>query len=114
MPSPYLDREADRLAYLLHRLKYPDAPPLLLTDWPEDLQLISFATDLRRLLPKSTVAAIIADLERRLAYYRQHGSMPRHCAHCMSTLSDGRAHFCSPACQAAFYGNLIETAQPRA
>lgn len=114
MPSPYLDREADRLAYLLHRLKYPDAPPLLLTDWPEDLQLISFATDLRRLLPKSTVVAIVADIERRLAYCRNHGTMPRQCAQCMSTLDDGRAHFCGPSCQTAFYGSLVETVQPRA
>src|SRR5579859_4767579 len=114
MPAAYLGREADRLAYLLHRLKYPEAPPLLLTDWPEDLQLISFATDLRRLLPRSSVSAIVADLERQLAFYREHGSMPRCCAHCHSTLAVLRAHFCGPACQTAFYGNGVEPARPRA
>ncbi len=114
MPAAYLGREADRLAYLLHRLKYPDAPPLLLTDWPEDLQLISFANDLRRLLPKSTVAAIVADLERQIAFYCEHGTMPRFCAHCQSELTDLRAHFCGPACQTAFYGHVVEAAQPRA
>src|SRR5436305_8443337 len=108
MPVSSPSREADRLAYLLHRLKYPAAPPLLLTDRPEDLELVSVASDLRRVLPRSSVAAVIADLERQLAFYREHGTLPRRCAQCQQLVSEGGEHFCSAACRTAYYRQVTE------
>ncbi|HZQ35697.1 MAG TPA: hypothetical protein VFD32_07180 [Dehalococcoidia bacterium] len=112
MPASALSREAERLAYLLHRLKYPDAPPLLLTDSPEDLELVSVARDLRRVLPKIIVADVIADLESLLAYFDEHGTLPRRCAHCQQGVAESGAHFCSAACRTAYYRSAAEPALP--
>ncbi len=102
MPDPYAGRDTDRLAYFLHHLKHPQAPPLLLANWPEDEQLAGFARELHARLSAPVLAGMIADMERMLAIYRERGAQ-LHCLHCRCALPAPRMRFCDAACEAAFY-----------
>src|SRR5579859_931563 len=101
MPDSYAGRDTDGLAYLLHRLKHPQAPPLLLADWPEDERLAGFARELQARLSAPMLAAVIAELERMLAIYRERGAQVR-CLHSRAALPAPRVRFCDAACEAAF------------
>ena len=103
MLIPNYGADLPRLTFLLHRLRYPDAPPLLLTDTPADLRLVAFAADIHRLLPKSCVSMVLADLQAHLIGYGERGSLSRSCAHCHGPLADRCEYFCGAPCRNAFY-----------
>jgi len=102
MSDPYAGRDTDRLAYFLHHLKHPQAPPLLLTHWPEDERLAGLAHDLSARLSMTVLAGVIADMERMLAIYRERGA-ELHCLYCHTALPAPRLRFCDAACEAALY-----------
>lgn len=102
MSDPYAGRDTDRLAYFLHHLKHPQAPPLLLPHWPEDERLAGMARDLGARLSAPVLAGVIADIERMLTIYRERG-VQLHCLYCHATLAAPRLRFCDAACEAALY-----------
>ena len=104
MSDPYAGRDTDRLAYFLHHLKHPQAPPLRLAGWPHDEQLAGFARDLNARLSAPVLAGVIADIERMLAIYRERGA-ELHCLYCHAALEAPRLRFCSTACEAALYAD---------
>ncbi|HEY7295404.1 MAG TPA: hypothetical protein VH916_10195 [Dehalococcoidia bacterium] len=105
-PDPYAGRDADRLAYLLHRLKHPDAPPLLLAGWPEDERLASFARELHARLSAPVLASLIADMERMLAIYHERGEQ-LHCLQCHTALAAPRMRFCDAVCEATYHAERV-------
>jgi hypothetical protein len=102
MSDPYAGRDTDRLAYFLHHLKHPQAPPLRLDRWPEDERLADLARDLSERLSAPVLAGVIAEMERMLAIYRERGA-ELHCLYCHAALAAPRLRFCDTACEAALY-----------
>lgn len=100
MTNPYAGREADRVAYLVHRLKHPDAPPLLLPNWPADPELDTLARALRHELSAEAVAELIAQFEETLRELRARQGALR-CQHCLEPLAAPRRQYCGALCEAA-------------
>jgi len=100
MTNPYARREADRVAYLVHRLKHPDAPPLRLPHWPADPELDTLARALRHELSAEAVAGLIAQFEETLRDLRARAGALR-CRHCREPLTAPRRLYCGAPCEAA-------------
>ena len=100
MTDPYAGREADRLAYLLHRLKHPGAPPLLLPDWPDDPELEQRADAAHAVLSAQALADLMAAIGETLLICRASIGALR-CQYCLTPLAPPRRHYCDAVCEAA-------------